>query len=526
MRGGALISGNPVAGPNLSVEETLKVLAVLRHSPHGEAAAVGAIGLIAAVIAVDRLATSPRQAAAVAFGLLVVAMLVLAVVLVPWRRLPAPHADRVAALADLPAEQVAHGKRLHAELRPSAYGGRAVTLAAAVGLGLTPAGTALVTWAGGVLGGSWVAQVLAGAVAIALLNQVFTLPFAAWAHTILVRHGLSTQTWRAWAIDGVKALALGLVLISIVLLGFYGAGRASPQWWWVWAAVFLTAVSVLLTFVFPVLIAPIFNKFTPLEPGPLRDRLLALAAADGVAVREVYVADASRRTRAVNAAVGGLGATRRIILFDNLLRPAEATQGSPTKDGEAAKAMSDELLRGATDDQIAVIVAHELAHAKYHDMASRTVLGAVRLTALMCGLYLLDGWTALLRLAGVDTLTDPRALGLFVVVLGAIGALLRPLGKLMSRRFESRADRHALDLTGDPASFEGAWRHVVEVNLADASPGRLRYLLSASHPSIVERIATARAYARQQGDSVTDAAADIPEAFAPLNSAVSGQGCR
>ncbi len=426
-----------------------------------KALALAAVTLVAAAFAATRLAGDPRQAAAVVFGVLVVAMLALAAVLVPWRRLPAPRADQVAALADLPADQVARGKRLHAELRPWAYAGKAVSLAATLGLGLTPAGSALVTWAGRLAGGSWVAQVLLGALAFTLVMQVLALPFAARAHAILVRYGLSTQSWRAWVVDGLKALAVGGVILGIMLLGFYGAGHYVPRWWWVWAAAFLTVVSVLLTFIFPVVIAPIFNRFTPLEDGPLRERLLALAARDAVKVWEVFVADASRRTRAVNAAVGGLGATRRIILFDNLLQPPasplehDVVKEGTVKDGDAAKAMSDTLLRGATDEQIAVIVAHELAHAKYHDLFTRSVFGAFRLAAVMCGLYLLGGWAGLLHMAGVGSFTDPRALGLFLVAMSCIGALLGPVTNLMSRRVEARADRHALDLTGDPAAFEG-----------------------------------------------------------------------
>jgi len=463
------------------------------------AAASAAVALVAAAIAANRLAADPRQAAAVVFAVLVATMLVLAAVLVPWRRPPAPRADRQAALADLPAESVARGKRLHAELRPAGYATLAVNAAVSAGLGLTPAGAAVVTWTGDLFGGSWVAQVLFGALAMSLITQAVTLPFATWTHTILVRYGLSTQTWRAWATDAVKALAVGSVILGIVLLAFYGAGHFSPQWWWAWAAALLSVVSVLLTFIFPVVIAPIFNKFTPLEDGPLRERLLALAARDGLRVRDVFVADASRRTRAVNAAVGGLGATRRVILFDTLLKQpgGEASPGGPVTDADAHKTMSDTLLRGATDDEIAVIVAHELAHAKYHEVFCNMVFGAVRLAAMMCGLYLLDGWSAVLSLPGVGSITDPRGLGLFLVAMGAVGMLLDPARRLMSRRFEARADWHALELTGDPAAFEGVWRHIVEVNLAEVNPGRLRYALSADHPSIVERIATGRAYARR-----------------------------
>ena len=405
------------------IGDTLNIFAG-RTSPLGASAAI-ATALIGSVIAVTRLDASPRQIAAVIGGVLVVALVALAAVLVPWRRLPAPIADRQAALADLPAAQVTRGKRLHAELRPFSYASKAVSSALAVGLGLTPAGSTMITWMARPFGGHWVAQALLAALGVTLASLLLGLPFDAGTHAVLVRYGLSNQTWRAWVADRLKAAAVGTVLLAIMLLAFYSAGHYAPRWWWAWTAASLTMISVMLTFVFPQVIAPIFNTFTPLEPGPLRQRLLALAARDGVTVRDVLVADASKRTTTLNAAVAGFGPTRRIILFDTLLqRDPHDQPGSPVTDAE--QAISDTLLRGATDEQIASIVAHELAHAKHGDILTKSALGALRLAAMMCGLYLLDGWSALLRSANVDSIAEPRAIGLFLLASAAFGAVTGP----------------------------------------------------------------------------------------------------
>ena len=144
------------------------------------------------------------------------------------------------------------------------------------------------------------ARAVLGGLLLVLLVQVVTLPLAAWRHTILVRYGLSTQSWGPWAVDVAKSAAVGAVLGGLALLGFFAVTRFAPRWWWAFGAAGAALLVVLLSFVLPVLVEPVFNKFTPMAASPLRTELLALAARDGVPVRDVLVADASRRTRAVN----------------------------------------------------------------------------------------------------------------------------------------------------------------------------------------------------------------------------------
>ena len=414
---------------------------------------------------------TPRLWAALALGALVVALMVVAVFLVPWHRPPAPRADQLDALRDLPQEQVRKGREFHSALRPGSYGAMALGLAVALVLGLTPLGSRLVELVGRPFGDHWIAQAVLGGLAVVLVVEVLTLPFAAWRHTVVVRYGISTQTWGPWAVDLAKSYAVGAVIGGLALLGFYTVTRLAPRWWWAFGAAGAAALVVLLSFVLPVLVEPIFNKFTPMAQGPLRTELMSLAARDGVPVRDVLVADASRRTRAVNAYVSGFGPTRRIVVYDTML-----TEAAPA--------------------EVVSVTAHELGHAKRGDVVIGTIIGALGAAAAVIALYLLGSLGWLLRLAGTESMGEPRTIALLLALVTLAGLAGGPVQALVSRRIEARADAHALELTGDAASFEAMQRRLGSVNLSDPDPPTWEYVMSASHPSTVERMAAARAYAR------------------------------
>jgi STE24 endopeptidase len=409
--------------------------------------------------------------AAVALAGLLVALAVVAAARVPWSNPLAPRADQLAALRELPADAVSHGRAFKAALRPSTYGAMAIGLIVALLLGLTPLGAALVRFAGRPFGGHWLAEALLGGLLVVFVGEAVGLPFAAWRQVVMRRFGLSTQTWGGWGVDLLKAYAIGAVLGALVLGGFYTVTHFAPTWWWAWAAAGAAGLTVLLTFVFPVLVEPVFNKFTPLEDGPLRTNLIAMAARDGVPVRDVLVADASRRTRAVNAYVSGLGPTRRIVVYDTLLKEAPQTE-------------------------VESVVAHELGHARDGDVVTGTLIGALGAAAAMCGLYLLGSWAGLLRRAGVDSLAEPAAVALLLAVATVAGLLSGPVQNLVSRRIEARADAHALALTRDPDTFAAMQARLSKVNLGDPDPNPVEFTLFASHPSTVQRMAAARAWAR------------------------------
>jgi STE24 endopeptidase len=249
--------------------------------------------------------------------------------------------------------------------------------------------------------------------------------------------------------------------------------RRAPQTWWAWAAGAVAALVVVVSFAYPVVVEPVFNRFSPLPAGELRDDLLALAAADGVPVDDVLVADASRRTTALNAYVSGFSGTRRIVVYDTLLR--------------------------APPDEVALVVAHELGHAQERDVLVGTLLGALGAAAAVCALFLVLSWAPLLGRSGATGAGDPRVVPLLLALVAVGGLLVGPLSNLVSRRIETRADVHALELTRAPEVFVETQKRLARTNLSDLDPHPVAYALFATHPSTTERIALAREWERLRG---------------------------
>ncbi|MEU6234725.1 M48 family metalloprotease [Kitasatospora sp. NPDC047058] len=371
---------------------------------------------------------------------------------------------------DFTPTQRARGRALRRSQLPWALGGRLAGLALTLILGLTPAGAGLVSGVGDWFGGSWTAEVLAGAAALVVLGQAVQLPFGAGVRTVRIRYGLVTQGWGGWAVDALRGLALALTLTLPVALGLFALTGRSPEYWWIPAAGAAALLTAALSFLYPLLVEPVFNRFTPMPPGPLRSALLGLAEQDGIRVRDVLVADASRRTTALNAYVSGLGATRRIVVYDTLLSTAEPRE-------------------------VELVVAHELGHVKHRDVLTGTVLGAVGAAVVVALLGGLSGWAPLLSAAGVPDVSDPRALPMLAACAALLGALSGPAQCAVSRHVEVRADRHALELTSDAEQFIAMQRRLALVNVSDVDPPRVLELLFATHPSATRRIAAARAWA-------------------------------
>lgn len=411
-----------------------------------------------------------RLPPAVTLVVLVVALAVAAAVVVPWTPLPGAHVVPDAA-RDFTAQQIAREVRYHAQVRPPAYASLALGIVVALVLGLTPLGARLVSAVARPLGGGWVWQVLLGTLALTLVGRLLTLPLDARAEVVQRSYGLSTRTWGGWLVDVTKGWAVSAVVSALALLVVVALARAAPRTWWAWAAAATAALVVVGSFAYPVVIEPVFNRFTPLPAGQLRTDLLALAHEDGVPVDDVLVADASRRTSALNAYVSGFGGTRRIVLYDTLLQ-----QASPA--------------------EVELVVAHELGHAKHQDVLTGTLLGALAAAAGVAALALLLSWTPLLRRAGVDGPGDARVVALLLALTAVASLLFSPLGNLVSRRIEARADVGSLDLTGDVGTFISSQQRLAVTNLSDVDPGPVVYALFSTHPSATQRIAMAREWER------------------------------
>ena len=418
---------------------------------------------------------SGRGALIATLAVLLVGLSVAVLLGTPWRPLPV-QGDGVLVdpARDFTAAQIAREDAYHAAVRPPAYASLVVGLVVALVLGLSPLGARLVEAVAAPLGGGWAWRVLLGGIAVTAVGRVAALPLDAWSEAVRRRYGLSTRSWGGWWVDIGKSYGVGLAVTLVVLLGLFALVRWSPQWWWTWGAAGGALLVVVVSFAYPVVVEPVFNRFTPLPAGELRTSLLELAERDGVPVRDVLVADASRRTTALNAYVSGFGATRRIVVYDTLLKRAEP-------------------------GEVRLVVAHELGHAKSRDVLWGTLVGALAMAGVVCALALLLRSEGLLRRAGVGAAGDPRALALVLALVAVIVALTGPMQVLVSRRVEARADVHALNLTRDPATFVDMQRRLSVTNLSDLDPPALVFGLFSTHPTGPQRIALARDWARLRG---------------------------
>jgi STE24 endopeptidase len=309
-------------------------------------------------------------------------------------------------------------------------------------------------------------------VLLGLLNEAISLPFAFYQGVTLERrYGLSTQTTARWWLDHLKAGLLALVFGLIGALILCALIRSNPDRWWILAAAVFTIVMVGLVQLAPVLLLPLFYDFKPLDREALVQRLVALANRAGATVMGVFEWRLSDKTRKANAALTGIGRTRRIIISDTLL-----TQHS--------------------DDEIEVILAHELAHHVHRDIWKGIALETV-LIAL--GFYLADA--VLARFAhsfGLAGKADVAALPLLLLAAGAVSIALMPFANALSRAHERRADRYALDMTKNVAAFVSAMKRLGAQNLAEEHPSRLVQVLFYTHPPISARIEAAHAWANNQ----------------------------
>ncbi len=305
--------------------------------------------------------------------------------------------------------------------------------------------------------GPWATATLLLTVLVVVTGSIVRTPLAYWRGFVRERrYGFSTQSPRAWAVDRLKGLAIGCAISVIGLLGLVALAHWLPGWWVVPASVAAALVVVLMSFVAPVLLEPVFNRFEPLADPELAADLLALAERLGVPLREVLVADASRRTTKVNAYVSGFGRTRRLVLYDTLLERGK--------------------LRG-----LRLVVAHELGHRRYGHVAKGTVLATA---GAVVGVLVL--WAVF----GTD-MADPAVVPRVMLVAAMLELAALPFEAAISRRWERQADRFSLEATHDPAAFVDVHRDLAVANLADLDPPRAAYVLLFSHPIPPERIAAA-----------------------------------
>jgi STE24 endopeptidase len=393
-----------------------------------------------------------------------VAFVVVAALVVPWHWLPGGHVEAAPARQVFTSGEIAHGEHVSGLLRHAAWGNIVVSLLVAGLLGFTRWGSALVAR----LPGWWWVKALLGGLVVTALGALAMLPLDWRAQRVERSEGLSHQAWESWLSDRAISLAVTWAFTAVALIVVIGLARLAPRTWPLWAALAAASLALVGSFVYPVLVEPLFNHFTPMKAGPLRTDIFALAAREHVHLDDVLVADASRRTTTLNAYVSGFGSTRRVVIYDTLL------DGLPRAEVEA-------------------IVAHELGHAKHDDVLTGTVLGALGAGFGVGLLGVVFTRRGLLRRTGVAGLGDPRAVPL-LLALSVVGSLLAsPVQNTISRAIEARADLTSLQATHDPETFIDMQKQLALRSLSDPTPPAWSQFWFGSHPTTLQRIGLAEA---------------------------------
>src|SRR5438874_441807 len=315
-------------------------------------------------------------------------------------------------------------------------------------------------------------QILVYFLVLILGYEILTAPLGYYGSYVLPhRYGLSTMTLQSWLIDLFKGLVLNLILEILAVELIYLLLATQPQTWWLWVALIFLFFTVVMANLAPVLILPLFYKFIPLPEGELKQRLLALADRAHTRVRGVFTMQMSSKTTAANAALMGLGNTRRIVLGDTML---------------------DKY----TPDEIEVVLAHELGHHVHHDLW-KLIISQSLLT--LGGLYLVN----LALHWAVDTqhyylrLADPATMPFLLLVTAIFGLVVMPISNGLSRAVEYQADEYALQTTKKVEAFKSAMTRLANQNLADIEPSPLIEFLFHDHPAISKRLRHADAFARR-----------------------------
>lgn len=326
---------------------------------------------------------------------------------------------------------------------------------------LTPASKPLAATAYGLLPGRPSLNLLLYALILFLLYQLLMLPLGLYRDFLREKaFGLSTQTLQGWLSDQLKGMVLGLALFLPLVSLLHALIRRFPETWYLFAGLLASFLIVFLATLSPVIVDPIFHRFKPVED-PLRARVLALAEKAGVKTDQIFEMDASWRTTKKNAYVSGLFQTKRIVLYDT-------------------------LIKGSTPEEVELVVAHELGHWKLKHLWK-----GVGLTMLFAFLGLFVASRALqgsLKGGLLTHLAEPKGLVVIAFTLFLVALATLPLQNAISRSFERQADLESLRLTENPKAFIQAEVKLARSNLADLNPHPALVFLLYTHPPVLERI--------------------------------------
>jgi STE24 endopeptidase len=299
-----------------------------------------------------------------------------------------------------------------------------------------------------------------------LIGAIADLPFD-YYHIFVIeeKYGFNTRTLKTWLLDLLKSLVvtviIGTMILSLLLIMVTYAGSS----WWIWAWLIFFFFQILLTVIYPTVIAPIFNRFTPLDQGDLRMKIEHLAKNEGLTLKGIFQMDAAKRSRHTNAYLSGLGKSKRIVLFDTLIEAHE-------------------------DDEILAVLAHEMGHLKRNHIKKQLVIMGLSSVALFYLASLMVTWQTMYQSFGFYSMQAYVGLFLVVVLWEPVGFFLSPVAMVVSRRFEREADRHAFEVMKVAEPFILALKKMARDNLSNLRPHPLYVWFNYSHPPLLERIKT------------------------------------
>jgi STE24 endopeptidase len=299
-----------------------------------------------------------------------------------------------------------------------------------------------------------------------LIGAVVDLPFD-YYHIFIIeeKYGFNTRTLKTWLSDLLKSLVvtviIGTVLLSLLLMMVTYAGSS----WWIWAWLIFFSFQILMAVIYPTVIAPIFNRFTPLDQDDLSEKIEHLAKNEGFTLKGIFQMDAAKRSRHTNAYLSGLGKSKRIVLFDTLIEAHE-------------------------DDEILAVLAHEMGHLKRNHIKKQLVIMGLSSVVLFYLASLMVTWQSMYQSFGFSSMPAYAGLFLVVVLWEPVGFFLSPIAMAISRRFEREADRYAFKVMKVTEPFTLALKKMARDNLSNLRPHPLYVWFNYSHPPLLERIKT------------------------------------
>jgi STE24 endopeptidase len=379
--------------------------------------------------------------------------------LVPWDPVPGGPLPAIAPESVFSAGQIERAEDYARWARVWSWGSLAMSLAVAAWLAFSRRGRALFAR----LPGPWLLRVVLAVVVVQVVGRLATLPLAVAGRKHSLDYGLSAGSWGAYALDVLKSQGVSLVVTSLAMVVLIGSARRWPRAWPAVTGALLGCLVLLGSFVYPVLVEPIFNDFESLPEGALRSQIFALADEEGVPIDDVLVADASRRTTTLNAYVSGFGGTRRVVVYDT-------------------------LVEALPRDEALSVIAHELAHARHDDVVTGSILGAA---GAVLGVGLLAMALGALGRRGLPGAWEPAVVPVVLALVALATVVSAPVQNGISRQIETRADVDALRATRDADAFVGLQRELALRSLSDPTPPAWSHFWFGSHPTTLKRMALA-----------------------------------